>query len=336
MPRPHVIGPTVSAALLLFGCGSATAGLSADRSTSAGPSAAVGEQPVEPGWRWESYAGVELQVPAEWAEGALSAGAWAWCAGGVLGPAGEARRGGVNRPGGPMPAIMCPSPRPASSYGQGVDLGSEFAPGREGLAGGWAVETVEVAGVRVSVTSDDPALSARVLGSARSVRDGTDAHGCPVSTPLLQPGSRPAPGQVPPAAAVDSVSACRYVLSRPGSSSRESPPGPPEPLLASTVLRGADAALVVAELSAAPVGTGPDEADYCGPGVTLGEELVVLHVRDGDLSQEVVLRYSGCTGNGTDDGTTARVLTSELLQPLLVGPLAPWSSYGGVTELLGR
>ncbi|WP_340290835.1 hypothetical protein [Aquipuribacter hungaricus] len=317
------------ALLLIAGCGgdpgSAVGSVGGSGATTGGSSGA------DPGWRWESFGGIELQVPKEWGNGTSGvAGYGAWCAdrgGGAPSP-------GVNR--GPlalMPAIACPEDRPADSYAAGVDLGT-FPPfARRELAGSWAVEAVEVAGVSVAVTSDDPEQMAQVTASVRPVQDGIDVHGCPVDSELRQEGSRPVarsgPPGVPGPAEVVAVSACRYLL--PGSTEDL-----PHPLLASTLLQGADAAALIEEVVAAPPGSGPDDDSSCAASTRLGEELVVLRVDDGtgvDEVHEVVVRYSGCGGHGVDDGTTARRLTGGLLQQLFVGPLAPTTLAGVVARL---
>ncbi|MFC3689279.1 hypothetical protein [Aquipuribacter hungaricus] len=97
----------------------------------------------------------------------------------------------------------------------------------------------------------------------------------------------------------------------------------PQPLLASRLVGADEAVRLLEALRAAPEGTGPDNPRNCASDVQLGEELVVLRVSDVDQSREVVVRYSGCSGHGTDDGTVRRELSSGLLQPLLVGSLRP-------------
>lgn len=321
MSRPLVL--VLLASLLMAGCGGQ------DGSAAARPSGASGGSEADPGWRWESYAGVEVQVPEEWVGTTAGlAGYPAWCAstgdGGAPSP-------GVNRGVlGIMPAIACGDDRPASSYAQGLELGSLLPAGRRDLAGRWAVEAIEVAGVTVAVTSDDPGQAQRVLASARPVRDGVDVHGCEVDSELRQEGARPAPGELPDRADVVAVSACRYLL--PGQSGETDLPAP---LLASLRWSGSDAADVVDAITAAPPCTGPDDDSSCAPSYRLGEELLVLRVDDGTDVQDVVVRYSGCGGHGVDDGTSTRRLTGDLLQRLLVGPLAPTSLSGVVANLTG-
>lgn len=329
MSRRRSVLAAVALLLLIAGCGGDPGSVAGSVS---GPGAATGGSATpDPGFRWESFAGIEVQVPEEWGTGTSGvAGYGAWCAN--LG--GGAPSPGVNR--GPlalMPAIACPEDRPADSYAAGPDLGT-FPPfARRELAGSWAVEAVKVAGVSVAVTSDDPKQMAQVIASVHPVLDGVDAHGCPLDSELRQEGSRPVarsgPPGVPGPAEVVAVSACRYLL--PGSTEDS-----PHPLLASTLLQGADAAALIEEVVAAPPGSGPDDDSSCAPSTRLGEELVVLRVDDGtdvDEVQEVVVRYSGCGGHGVDDGTTARRLTGGLLQQLLVGPLAPTTLAGVVARL---
>ncbi len=126
------------------------------------------------------------------------------------------------------------------------------------------------------------------------------------------------------------MSACRYLV--PGSPSETDLPAP---LLASIQWQESDAADLIDAIDAAPPGSGPDDDKSCAPSHRLGDELLVLRVDDGTDVQEVVVRYSGCGGHGVDDGTTTRQLTGDLLQRLLVGPLAP-SSLSGVVANLTR
>ena len=307
------------APLLLVGCG-----IGEDAELAAGSGATLAVPPsTEPGWRWESFGGIEVQVPQEWG-GTTSgtAGYPAWCA---FGRADELKPG-VNRPLSLMPAIACSSDRPADSYAAGLELGTSLPVGRQELAGGWLVETVEVAGVAVAVTSQDPQQMQDVLASLRPVQDGFDAHGCPLDSELRGEGVRPAARDLPGLDEIVTVSACRYLLP-------SSLPDLPEPLLASALLEGSDAAALIEQVGAAPSGSGPDDDDSCAPSYRLGDELVVLRLYDGTGVQEVVVRYSGCGGHGTDDGTTTRSLTAGVLDRLLIGSLAPTTLSGVVAGL---
>ena len=83
----------------------------------------------------------------------------------------------------------------------------------------------------------------------------------------------------------------------------------------------------------APAGTGPDDTpSRCLPG-DLGERLYVLRVHGSRRDQDVIVRYAGCDHNGTDDGTTRRQLTADVVGPLLTG-----SDRAGVvlTDRIGR
>lgn len=308
------------ASLLVAGCGGQ------DGSPAPGSSVTGASSLADPGWRWESYGGVEVQVPEEWVGTTAGvAGYPAWCAAGDEG----APSPGVNRGAlGIMPAIACGSNRPASSYAQGLELGSQLPVGRRDLAGRWAVETIEVAGVAVAVTSDDPRQMQQVLASARPVRDGVDVHGCAVDSDLRREGARPASGALPSPDEVVAVTACRYLTPVSGSEMEL-----PAPLLASLRWNDNDAAELVEAITSAPAGSGPDDDNSCAASQRLGEELLVLQVDDGSDVQEVVVRYSGCGGHGVDDGTTTRRLTGDLLQRLLVGPLTPTYLSGVVANL---
>jgi hypothetical protein len=195
------------------------------------------------------------------------------------------------------------------------------------LDDGWVSETVEVAGVKVTVSDDDDARRTRILRTIRPVVD-TDAHGCPPSSNLTRPGARPSSTR-PTADDVTAVAVCRYAL----------PTGfgaapPPKPLVSSSRISGAEATDLVRAVLAAPEGQGPNSPENCAPQVALGEEALVLRIDSSRGLNEVVVRYSGCDGHGTDDGTTTRTLTSDVLNAVLTGPNRPTSLQGDVAALL--
>jgi hypothetical protein len=192
---------------------------------------------------------------------------------------------------------------------------------------GWVEETRQVNGVFVTVFSNDDALRAAILDSAQPIV-GTDRHGCPTDHPVAEnpDGYRPdaATSGLPPASAVESISVCRYDLAA------DSAP----PLLSSSRIAGADAKEVVAAIRSAPVGEGPD-VENANPDND-GSEIVVLLVDTGDGAREVVVRYSGESGNGFNDGTTKRELTADGVRLLLTGANAPRQMFVPVARLLPR
>ena len=115
------------------------------------------------GWRTEWFRTLAVDVPDDWgwSQGPLrSGGLLVRCSGGGDDAAYVGR---------PVPASdLCvlleheESPEHPSLW-----FDAPLEPGAEDLGDGWVRETVVVDGVAVTVTSDDPALRAQVLGSAR-------------------------------------------------------------------------------------------------------------------------------------------------------------------------
>lgn len=300
-------------AVLLAGCGTTVA---------------PGAEPDDRDWRWESYAGIELQVPADY--GWRSSGSPlypAWCAATSDGGPPQA---GVNRSfSAVMPAIMCPPDRPDDTYAPSVDLGARADGSPVDHGGGWVSETVDVAGVPVTVSDDDAARRQRIIASVREV-DDVDTHGCPPDSVLRAPGARPATGPLPPADEVAAVAICRYALPT-GFSDLA---GRPEPILSSSRVDAQQARQLVDAVHAAPRGEGPNSPANCAEEVMFGEEIVVLSFATAGGGREVTLRFSGCDGHGIDDGDVVRRLTGEVLVPVLAGPHEPTSLNARVASLL--
>ncbi|MCL8024744.1 hypothetical protein [Nocardioides bruguierae] len=160
--------------LLLLGaaaaCTTADAPEPAPTTSAASPSEPVSEvaadgSPVR-GWRTEVWREVAVSVPAAWGSGvapvALDDG---------LATCGDApdQGGWVGRP--VQVSDLCtpldgaPVPTQPSVW-----LGADLEPGTTDLGDGWVRRTVAVLGTTVTVTSDDEAVRARVLGSLRPQR----------------------------------------------------------------------------------------------------------------------------------------------------------------------
>ncbi|WP_309649560.1 hypothetical protein [Nocardioides sp.] len=133
-------------------------------SASDGGSAA---DPGAAGWRTEYWADLAVDVPADWGWGSAPP---------VCGPRASRTVDGrrvvafdeaVPYVGRPLAQTdMCASldgPPPAPY----VWLGADVETGTVDLGDDWVQETVEVNGSRLTVATDDPALRARILGSAR-------------------------------------------------------------------------------------------------------------------------------------------------------------------------
>ena len=293
--------------LAIGGAVVATAAIAVTATTIAG--ADQEPEPVRPveaaatppdGWRWESYGTVQLLVPATWAH---QGSPQIWC----LSTVGAAPF--VGRPG-PIPAIDCGAEvAPVGRRVPYVDLGAATAPAVKRFDHDWIRETRLFGGTAVTVFSDDADLRARIFASSE-IYTGTDVFGCAPDHPsTTDPATRPADrGGLGSVGDVRSVTMCGYDLL--------TDRGPR--LFTSRSATGETAGRFVDALRNAPPGTGPDAPDGCTPG-ELGDRVYVLHVRGAEHDQDVIVRYSGCERNGTDDGTTRRRLTQDVFTTLYTG-----------------
>lgn len=259
------------------------------------------DEPLPPGagWRWESYGGVELQVPASWGLGTTDS---PWCLGSTDGSTDGAAY--VGRPG-PVEAIGCDDASLAEQDRRYVWFGADEPAGRV-VEGPWVRETRLVGQTSVTVQLDDADLAEQILASARVV-EGQDAAGCAATSPLAaEPGLRPQPWDLTTAGVVGGASVCRYALAS------ELVPTEAGSLLASRALDAAAAAAALDAMAAAPAGSGPNAPESCLVESAYGEELVVMTFTVGDALLDVVVRDGGCDHHGIDDGTLVRELTPEV------------------------
>ncbi|MGC4109994.1 MAG: hypothetical protein QM747_06140 [Nocardioides sp.] len=167
-------------------------------------------------WRYESYAGVELQVPPSWGWGASPIRASAFDTPGHLGACGTADPtvwpaagddltptdggGFVGRPA--VVSARCVQWGADGTFpgGHAVWFASPLPTG-EKRVGTTIAETRDVGDQHVTVFSGDPLLRRRILDSARQV--DVDANGCP-TTPVAAP--TPGPSLPTPV----SLSVCVY------------------------------------------------------------------------------------------------------------------------------
>ncbi len=280
-------------------------------------------EPAPEGWRWESYRGIQLQVPDGWGWGTTG---WPPCL--------DINSGAyVGRPdGGVIPAIGCSNPFPVLSERApyvwlGDLLAGDLAEGEEVTrpAGhGWfEVQTLR-GGVPVTVFSDDADLRNAILASIREI-EHVDANSCPVQHAIsAEPSKRPDPttGGLEAVENVTGAAVCRYSL-------RDVLP---DPLISSSRLDRETARRLVAAITAAPAGSGPNSKE-CSFEV-YGDEIIVLRIEASGATQEVYLRYSGCGHHGTDDGVTRRELTAQIVRPVLSGPHTVLQADGPMGDLI--
>ncbi|MBM7785887.1 hypothetical protein [Tenggerimyces flavus] len=258
-----------------------------------------------PGWRWESYGGVEVQVPASWG---YSTGSWSSCLGRRMKPS-------VVRV--TVVAFGCWPSVPNVKYRSDfLEFNSMVDVGTERLDHGWVRQTKIVAGVKLTVGTKDSALRRRILATARP-SGRVDALGCPAEHPIPTPTKGPIGPGLDPSATVDSVSICSYSI-------RDGWVGlAPGKVIASTRLQGSQARALVDAVLAAPRGAGPNHPntgecqDYDRP---MGDEPMVLRVHSSAGDTDVVVSFSVCAARWTFDGKTSRQLTEDLLRLIIVPP----------------
>lgn len=190
--------------------------------------------PAPAGWKWISYANVEVAVPGEWGNGSLEA----WCA--SMGADRPSMEPVVDRPGLAVPMIHCGT----TTYGLrfGADRFDLDAPP------GATVEHAEVGGTPLTVVTADPRLAGEVLATAREIE--VNADGCAVRVVMPDLGAMP-----PSGAALDDrpLVVCHYMGTR------------HDPVLHdSGVLDDEEAERFVAAVNAAERGTGPTQRRNCG------------------------------------------------------------------------
>jgi hypothetical protein len=270
--------------------------------------------PVEPGWRWESYRTVKVQVPDSWQDAAYS---HLWTCGQRKGLSnGISTVPLVGRPyRGPVQTIDCGPVSPLAERVPHLWFGEPDAkPGITRFDHGWASEVRVVDGVALTVFADDAALRRRILDSAEPIDGTTDPNGCAVARPaVLADGKRPAGPGLSVIGEVSSIRVCAYSYDRPST------------FQASHLISGDAARRLGDALRAAPPGAGPAMvASNCEESSQRDDLLVTVRGQNGE--QAVVVRYATCRSNGTDDGTTLRRLTTDTLLPLskvLYGRFAP-------------
>jgi hypothetical protein len=174
---------------------------------------------------------------------------------------------------------------------------------------GWTEETRELDGVKITVFSSDDALRKRIFDSVAPIVS-VDGNGCPPVVPV----NRPQPGAaLASVGTIRSIAVCGFAGN----------------VLNSSSALGADQAkTIAAAILAAPKGVGPDQPKcYDSSPVDL-----LLKVDGITHDAEITIRFSNCTQNGADDGTTSRRLTKSYLDPLLTGPhqLPGWSGKSGI------
>lgn len=278
-----------------------------------------------PDMRWESYGGIQVQVPEGWEYGDLTQ----WCApddarGSVEGPA-------VDRPGSGSTLVCAANSstgtrgvqRPTYTAGlllRPADEGPRI--GRADVANGAPVYRRRFGGVDLTVIDVDRALAERILTSAVLVYR-TDVNGCRthVDVPsmgrllaLSSIGIEGVAARLRHSDVAVSMSICHY----------ESEPWGRPTLVFSERLGRDAAARMAAALESAPRTAArlpPEVPPRC-----VESETALLRFAAGGAPTDAWVHYAGCGPHGVDDGVGPRRLTAEVLRPVLD---PPWRSTVG-------
>lgn len=247
----------------------------------------------EGGWRTETWRGVSIDVPSDWAVGGSpvkdggSAG-WVDCGSGV-----EPGTAYVGRPvalsGSCEPLDAEAIPAPDAAY---VWFGSPWGPGRSDWPNGFESRTDVVAGQRVTVVADDQALRDRIAESARPAGP-TDDNGCPA----VQPDGVRAASAL--AGEVESLSVCLYERT----------------VRTWELLWTGRQGVTEAAALAAAVAAGAPQQPSCQPDTTAPRVLLYVHATD------------GMAGYVVDPGCRELLVPGGAL-PLAPELVAPWSLPG--------
>jgi hypothetical protein len=281
----------------------------------------VASRPAD-GWRWESYGGIEVQVPDTWTYGTTGEPP---C---LADQASKRPEPYVGRPGA-VALIGCSEPVPELEHRSPyLWFGDSLAePGSQNHGHGWVTETRDVRGVGITVFAADAALRERILDSAQPAGKA-DAYGCTPSHPnSVEPDARPKPGAaLADIGTAQQIAICTYSIDRRTDAGL--------PLIAGSTLTGQAAHAAVEAILAAPQGSGPNDPTSCTADYAYGDQIMVLHLRGAKASADVVIRYGGCDHHGTDDGEVLRQLTRDIAQRVITGPHKPTGMNGSVADLI--
>ncbi len=318
-----VAAVAIPLAISQFRGGSPTSGVPA-AAPERGPSDAASGPTMasRPEWRWESYRVLSYQVPDRW--GYAYAPRADWCADRPKPPSEPFVALAADRM--PIRAVGCLGDLPGEYLQTFVSVRPVDQTDRGWkLPAGWtATVSTEVDGYVVEVVHTDAyaSVAKQIVASVRPIGE-VDPNGCPARSDLQPKASRPTTA----GRALVPVTLCQYDLTT-----------SPAQLVASKPVTDDDNRLdynarrLMAALAKAPKGSGPDDRS-CEAG---GDTAVLVRLHDGstpELGSEVVVRYSGCRGNGIFAATGSRTLTSEVCHAVLQPPLIFTTGHGPAGEL---
>ncbi|WP_427885683.1 hypothetical protein ACQHIV_25175 [Kribbella sp. GL6] len=150
-----------------------------------------------PGWRWESFKTVEVQVPSSWTQYISGPAPCTFMANSAVPSIGRVNGWSASR------EYTCRTPViPLAQRQPYLWFDDVQKPGIKRYDGGWTEETRAIGGVKLSVLTKDDALRQRVLNSARRITD-TDYYGCSPTKPTAGPTATPT-------SRVTTASICEY------------------------------------------------------------------------------------------------------------------------------
>lgn len=292
--------------------GAAPEAAPADKS---GQTVTTGDAASTPGFRWESYRNVQVEVPESW--GYASAPRSDFC---IAETFPREPYVDVNRGGEAVAAIGCgESLRDDQqalhlSFTAADSAAPWAAPSRK-----WKQHTRILGEARITVvaTAADTGLADQILSSAMIVPNAKSPAGCPVQQPAV-------PAVELAGLDASELTVCQYERAESRGAFR-----------ASVVLSGTEATTAWAALLAAPEGGGPDmSASTCGD--AKGWPLLLLV---GTEQVPVAGSVAGCAQNGIADASARdgmRAITRDLCQALVVDPVRISEGSGASAGLCMR
>jgi hypothetical protein len=305
--RRRRTGRTIGAAVLACAAVATaiTASHSLNRELRTDPQVARPGTP-DPGWHWESYKTVQVQVPSSWTQ-YISGPAPCTAFANSAVPSVGRLNGWLGKNWYTCSDAVLPLNR-RQPYLWFDDV---QAPGIKRYDAGWAEETRLVAGTKISVLTKDDTLRRRILDSARPIT-GTDYYGCAPTDLGPQGTGLDAKDQI------TSADVCEYWR---GS------------LVSGSQLGAGTATAFAQRVNGSPEGPQSPRAKGCG-NIDQRTYVVTLHGRAKSYPVRIIADYCIVDHTfSTDDGTTQRRAdgsTLDLIQQGVHKPNQPSDIYDPV------
>ena len=222
-----------------------------------------------PGWRWESFKTVQVQVPSSWSQYISGPAPCTTFTNQAVPTIGRLNGWPASR------EYTCTTPViPLAQRQPYLWFNDVQVPGIKHYDGGWTEETRVVGGVKLSVLTKDDALRRKILDSAQPITD-TDYYGCAPEEPAKTPTTTPT-------VQITSASVCEYWQ---GS------------LIAGSSVPDEVVSSLAAQLLAPPrVTSGPGWLPACQDPAA---RTYVVHLRAGDRTWPIAVPYTTCYGGSS-------------------------------------